>query len=360
MALEDEVTSARKRVSRDGYDMSFGELTSLYETGELFIQPEYQRLRVWDETQKTRFIESVLLNIPIPPIFVFADRDGKWELVDGLQRVSTILEFMGTLKEPDGKSVEPFICEGTSLLPSLAGKAWQVRDDQNFEQFPKSLQAYIKRARIRVEILNQESDSQIKYELFQRLNTGGANLSRQEIRNCIVISVNREAQRAISEMTSNQDFRITTAPSGEERAQRSFLYELVVRFITLRHYPYKPRLDVHDYLDEGIMNIAGDSTFDWSREKKIFADTFRLLRETKGQSAFSKNGRFSLGYYEFITLGLSAAIDSNKQTSKKWISDHIDSIAELPEAEKYTGSGIRGTQRLAGFVFAKAKNHFSQ
>ncbi|MBT3069563.1 DUF262 domain-containing protein [Rhodomicrobium sp. Az07] len=126
MSLEDEVITARKRVSRDGYDMSFGELASVYENNELFIQPEYQRLRVWDETQKTRFIESVLLNIPIPPIFVFASRDGKWELVDGLQRVSTILEFMGVLREVNGTSVEPFVCGGTSLLPSLDGNSGSV------------------------------------------------------------------------------------------------------------------------------------------------------------------------------------------------------------------------------------------
>ena len=69
-------------------------------------------------------------------------------------------------------------------------------------------------------------------------------------------------------MAANEDFKNTTAPSGEERAQRSFLYELVVRFITLRHYKYKQRLDVHDYLDEGIISVAGNPKFDWEREKE--------------------------------------------------------------------------------------------
>ena len=104
MALNDEVIVARKSIFRDGYDISFGELVSLYEKGELIVQPEYQRLFRWNPTQKTRFIESVLLNIPIPPIFVFSDSKGRWELVDGLQRVSTTLEFMGRLRDAEGTS----------------------------------------------------------------------------------------------------------------------------------------------------------------------------------------------------------------------------------------------------------------
>jgi uncharacterized protein with ParB-like and HNH nuclease domain len=103
MSLAEQVSLARKRTFRDGYDISFGELVSLYEKKELIVQPEYQRLFRWQPTQKTRFIESLLLNIPIPPIFVFSDKQGRWELVDGLQRVSTVLEFMGKLRDSEGK-----------------------------------------------------------------------------------------------------------------------------------------------------------------------------------------------------------------------------------------------------------------
>src|SRR5262245_23371903 len=126
--------------------MSFGEIASLYERGEIIVQPEYQRLFRWDESQKTRFIESILLNIPIPPIFVFARPNGHWELVDGLQRVSTVLQLMGLLKDGDGKKVDPYICEGTRLLPDLAGKVWR----NGSSALSETLQIAIKRARIRV------------------------------------------------------------------------------------------------------------------------------------------------------------------------------------------------------------------
>ncbi len=95
MSLEEEIAVASKKVIKDGYDMSIGELMSLYRDGELVINPKYQRYFRWDLFQKTRFIESLLLGIPIPPIFVYTTSGRKWELVDGLQRVSTILEFAG-------------------------------------------------------------------------------------------------------------------------------------------------------------------------------------------------------------------------------------------------------------------------
>src|ERR1051326_9001103 len=96
--LEQEVIKTRNSLSTDRLDMSFGEIMSMYERYELIIDPEFQRLFRWSDYQKTRFIESLLLGIPIPPIFVAEDRNGKWELVDGLQRLSTVLSFFGLLK----------------------------------------------------------------------------------------------------------------------------------------------------------------------------------------------------------------------------------------------------------------------
>ena len=76
MGLETEIKNARKEIVSDGYDMSVGEVINLYRDDELKINPEFQRLFRWDITRKTRFIESILLGIPIPPIFVFQDEDG--------------------------------------------------------------------------------------------------------------------------------------------------------------------------------------------------------------------------------------------------------------------------------------------
>ena len=124
MALEQEIETGRQDIYAEGYDMSFGELASLYRNKELVINPAYQRLFRWEDSQKTKFIESILLRIPVPPIFVFQKEDGVWELIDGLQRLSTVFEFMGILRKDEDKLYPPSIMEGTTLLPSLGGKLW--------------------------------------------------------------------------------------------------------------------------------------------------------------------------------------------------------------------------------------------
>jgi uncharacterized protein with ParB-like and HNH nuclease domain len=89
--LQNEIDSAQRAVKTDAYQMSVGEIVNMYKDAELIINPNFQRLFRWEAGQKSKLIESMLLGIPLPPIFVFEKEDSKWELIDGLQRISTIL-----------------------------------------------------------------------------------------------------------------------------------------------------------------------------------------------------------------------------------------------------------------------------
>ena len=124
MALLDEIESKRREIRTDGYAMSIGEWISLYEQDELDIHPEFQRFYRWSETQKTNLIESILLGIPIPPIFVSQRSDGVWDVVDGLQRLSTIFQLMGILRDDQKRLVDPLVLRATKYLPSLEGMRW--------------------------------------------------------------------------------------------------------------------------------------------------------------------------------------------------------------------------------------------
>ena len=94
MALKEEIAAKRKEMVVDSYPMSIGEVMNLYKDNELDVHPEFQRFFRWDEEQKTKLIESILLGIPIPPIFVSQRMDGTWDVIDGQQRLSTILQFL--------------------------------------------------------------------------------------------------------------------------------------------------------------------------------------------------------------------------------------------------------------------------
>lgn len=123
MSLKEEIAKKRKDIIVDSYPMSIGEVMNLYKDGELDVHPEFQRFR-WDDEQKTRLIESILLGIPIPPIFVLQKTNGIWDVINGQQRLLAILQFSTVLKKDDGTHYEPLVLRATKLLPSLNGVRW--------------------------------------------------------------------------------------------------------------------------------------------------------------------------------------------------------------------------------------------
>lgn len=125
MTLMEEIDERRAEVRSDGYPMSIGELINLYRDGELDIHPEFQRFYRWSPEQKSRLIESILLGIPIPSIFVSQRDDGVWDVIDGLQRLSTIFELVGELRDEHGDKRPPLELKRTKYLPSLEGKRWE-------------------------------------------------------------------------------------------------------------------------------------------------------------------------------------------------------------------------------------------
>jgi len=150
--IKQEIDNRKKEFKTDSYPISIGEIKSMYENGEVVTNPDFQRLYRWSNYQRTKLIESILLGIPIPPIFVYQRDDGLWEVVDGLQRLSTILQFFGVLKKPDGKLYPPLILSRTKYLPSLENIVWSKKEDKQLE-LPVPLQLYFKRAKLQFSII---------------------------------------------------------------------------------------------------------------------------------------------------------------------------------------------------------------
>lgn len=170
--IKDEIEAAKRTVNTDTVQMTLGEVSNMYNSSELNVLPEFQRLFRWSIDRKSNFIESILIGIPVPPVFVFENDDGTWELIDGLQRISSILEFMGVLRDPETGATRRSVLIGTKYLPSLNGIAWQAENNSEVN-LGKALQLFFRRARIDFQILKHPSDPKTKFDLFQRLNRGG-------------------------------------------------------------------------------------------------------------------------------------------------------------------------------------------
>ena len=321
--LQIELDKARLSVKTDSYPMSIGELVSMYDDGELEIRPEFQRLFRWSLEQKSNFIESVLLGIPIPSIFVSQREDGVWELVDGLQRISTILSFMGKMRDNNGELCKPLKLNGTKYLPSLQDKVWGDPDNDDENIINRNIQRIFKREKIDIKIVQRESQNDTKYEIFQRLNTGGSELSAQEVRNALLLMVNPAAQHWIERLAQSTDF-IETLPISQKQKDESYYNELVVRYLALRYIEKDNLLsrhsDVAPYLDQMVTNIFTDS-FDYEKEEEIFNKTFKYLNNNFGEKAFKKynqtkqdyTGAISMPIFEVLASGVSLAIERDSQ-----------------------------------------------
>ncbi|MGT2509751.1 DUF262 domain-containing protein [Cupriavidus basilensis] len=361
MSLDEEISVARKEIISDGYDMSVGEVMNLYRDEELIVNPTYQRLFRWDESQKTRFIESLLLGIPIPPIFVMQDEGGVWELIDGLQRLSTVLEFAGLLRNNNGGGIEPSVLGGTTFLPSLAGKRWEPSDEGANDGIGKAQQLQIKRARLRVEILKKESDPKAKYELFQRLNTGGASLTPQEVRNCVAVMIDPGFHAWLVERSQDANFVITTCQT-ELALEQQMGVELALRFLAFRSVPYEQGLDVHEYLDDALERIATDAAYPRVDEQNVFSLTFEWLNAALGDGAFKKwnqnnstfGGKFLMSAFEVIAVGVSKNIEQlaamDAQARKDFILERTKALWGDANFLANSGAGVRGTTRLANLL----------
>lgn len=359
MVLIEEVQKARQDVVTDGYDMSLGEVINLYKDKELVIDPVFQRLFRWDDQRKTRFVESLLLGIPVPPIFVFQDDNGIWELIDGLQRISTVLQLTGDLTGERAEELGPLVFNGTRFLPSLDGKRWNPTAEGAQDGLGSKLQIEIKRARIRVEILKSESAESAKYELFQRLNTGGANLSEQEVRNSIAVSINKDFYDWLINLSKHASF-ISTTRQTDTALEKEAGTELALRFLAFRLVPYQNGLDVHEYLDDALFRLASPGGLSMVDEGEVFTKTFDYLEEALGGSAFQRwngnafTGKFLMSLFEVIATGVSKNLQALEALTQQARNQHIIEKAQsLPNNgtfSKNSGAGVRGTTRLSNLL----------
>ncbi|MCE8006434.1 DUF262 domain-containing protein [Aestuariivita sp.] len=355
--LLEEIETAQRNVRTDAFQMSIGELVNLYDDGDIIIAPEFQRLFRWEIGQKSKLIESLLLGIPLPSIFVYELENGQWELVDGLQRVSSILEFMGKLKNENGAACPPSILEATKYLPSLRNTVWEkgaaIADVEENEQLEldRSLQLAIKRSRIGVEILKRPSDSMTKFDLFQRLNAGGTAANAQEIRNCIILMVNADYFRAIKAAAESDKFlSVTGLSDGQTEKQRHI--EMAVRLLVHTLVNYDGTLDVGEYIDDGIVKLAMDA--DIAGASTTINSTIDLLHQAAGGNALRRfqdgnySGRVGLVGLEAIAVGVAKNLTAIQQQADpaNFVRDKSQAFWEQPDVESFVSPGMRGTTRI--------------
>ena len=263
-----------EKIRVDQQMLSVKYMLELMDQDLIELNPGYQRRRVWkDNKKKSLLIESLMLRIPIPAFYFYENEDGKYQVIDGQQRLTTIKEFV------DGK----FRLNGLEYL----GKEYNKR---KFKDLDTKYIQRIYRTQIAVNILDARSPKNVIYDIFRRVNTGGVNLNPQEMRNAIC---KQEVRDFLVKSTRNENYVMATR--GRVKDDRMDSQELVLRFYAFyKAYNYEKNILYYDYpniaamLDDAIENLNKMSL---EKREKLFQKFDLAMKrsyEAFGKYAFSK------------------------------------------------------------------------
>jgi hypothetical protein len=244
-------------------------------------------------------------------------------------------------------------------LPALRGIQWDNEEDPK-KSLPKELQLLIKRSKIAASIVLKESDESAKYDLFQRLNTGGSELSPQEVRNCLLLMVNRSFFEWLKELPKFDPFIATTALS-DRPLEEAYDVELALRFVVLAQIPeedIKSIGDVGAFLTDRMSEVAQDKKFRRAGAKQLFEDTFSVLNDVLEDEAFKRysmkkkkhEGGFLLSMFEVVALGVAYNLANDTLCPNNEIAKRARSVWSTAAFTDWATSGVTASRRLPRLI----------
>lgn len=331
--IQEQLEKNRRSVSFDSYDISVRQLYDMVSEKAIDVAPDYQRHFIWDEERQSQLIESIFLGIPVPSLFMATNKDATWEVIDGLQRLTTIVNFIGeetTIKRinKNGKKLK---IEGLEKLDTLNGLV--------FKDLPKSLQLSFTTRPIRVTVLNDRSDFNLRYDLFERLNTGGVTLHPQEIRNCVYVG---EFNDFVKECVKNENF--TAVVKLTKTAEKTGnLEELVLKFFAYyenrNKFVHGVKEFLNEYMEEKTKHFKNRAELLF-----IFEKTFEALNQNlpKGIVRGNRINITPIVLYEAVSVGAADAIIQKTKINKQ----SLIKILDNEELTKLTTGATNSKSKL--------------
>lgn len=272
-ADELNIASSQREVLTRAGDPQVTALHIKAQKGKLILQPEFQRQYVWDRKKASRLIESVLLRVPLPIVYLSEQPDGKEYVIDGQQRLTSLFSFIEG-KFPGG---EPFKLTGLTAYKELNKKA--------FSELSEELQDRISEYTLRTVTLLKQSDADLKFEIFERLNTGSEPLNDMELRNCVF----RGPYNALlKDLAAEPDFRALLGLTAADKRMRDV--EFVLRFAAFFHATYlKYTSPMKRFFNQDMEKFQNLSDAEAEQLRKAFKNALQNIRSLLGaQHAFKR------------------------------------------------------------------------
>lgn len=323
---------------------TIGQLVEMLEYDEIII-PKYQRLpNLWKPKMKSRFIESLMLSLPIPLFYFDEGDDKKWRVIDGLQRISTLEHFIlaGRKENTISSNVEPFRLENLEFRTEFNGKL--------YTDLPRDIQRRISTNQVTINLIGKNTPNQVKYNIFSRINQGGIQLETQEIRTALFQGYRIEFLETLvsPETEAGKLFLSSTNHSIPTLRQQDL--DFVTRFVTfylLTHDKYEPDMDT--FLTKGTLSIPASP----SEQKKIrraFKSAMQLSFEIFGIDSFRKRTNISdkrkpinKPLFETISVGFARLSDEERNQIRASRDTFVEEFRKLQLKNKFWQAITTGT-----------------
>jgi uncharacterized protein with ParB-like and HNH nuclease domain len=290
-----------------GADLSFREIITMYEEGEL-LKPELQRKYVWEKIEASRFVESLLLGLPVPSIFLAESTNETKLIVDGYQRIMTVYDYVRGVFSKDGKIFK--LTNSEKINKRWRGKA--------FSELSESDQRKIRKASIHAIIFVQtepKNSNTSLFQIFERINTGGKTLTAQEIRNCVYQG---EFNTLLFQLNNDANWRALLGRPDHD--QRMLDMEFILRFFALQDKRVRESEKKQISLKKHLNTFMDSETEkDTEQCRASFEGAMLVINQLLGASAFQNysvetgefSGRFSPTIFDAIAIATANAIANN-------------------------------------------------
>ena len=340
---EAENLSDKRKIYTEQGDLEIESLLGKFKRGRLNIQPEYQRQFVWDKVKSSHLIESALLDIPLPMVYLSEEKDGKENVIDGQQRLTSFFSFIDG-KLPDGNDFK------------LSGlKVFTEQKKKKYSELSDELQDKIRYYKIRTIKFKKESDNDLQFEIFARLNTGSVPLNDQELRNCIYRG---KFNDLLKELTQDNDFKYLLGLSNADKRMKD--RELVLRFAAFHFYTYlNYKAPIKNFLNHTMEKYQNISDNDAQDLRNAFKNTVQIIKTLLDKNAFkrfyrgdekNKNGKweplkFNVSLYDILMYSFARedknTVYQNLDCIREALIDLMTTDQEFIDSIELSTSGVK-------------------
>lgn len=322
-----------KKVYTDKKDYPLSTIKEMFDEGDIIPQPDYQRDYIMDNKKASKLIESVLLQIPIPTVYLCEEKDGTFSIIDGQQRLTSFVKFLKN--EIELKGLEEY----------------SEYNGKKFIDLDKNVQRLIKSTTINCIVIQKESQ-ELKYEIFSRLNQGSTSLKPQELRNCIYRGSFNNMLEYIAANNKNLAYLV-----GDDNKRKNY-QEYILRYFALKNFQ-EYSSSISRTLNLYMERHQNDSEDNIKQYKKEYDSNVDIIRQILGQTAFYGYDRikgkimnkFSGSVYDSIIVGFSMFNNHDLMSHSDDIREGINNMKMNDEEyQEYTYAATGSKARVIGRI----------